>query len=211
MWLLKSSSAKKINKSFNHKGPIHSLSLCSVFLSLSPSPLYLSLVVLLSSPDLYFFINVPALKTSSLNINLFFLLSTHPRPSFWFDRKTRAAVRQTDRHHLTSRGHTDRQKHKQGPPYSTNIQSWSRAGEHDMENVFITPSAAQNTNRVAGKLFPAATQTLCAVTNTLAAPFTVLQCVFLCIRVGWCEKASPVTVLFSRVSAAHSWVWLGYH
>lgn len=124
----------------------HSLSLSlsfflSFFHSLSP-PSPLLILASFSSPDLYFF--YPPLKTSPCVFlpSIFFFLSYLQIQ----DRETRAAERQTyikkrQTHHLTSQGadrQTDTEKHRQGPPYSTNILSWCRAEEHDMENV--TPS-----------------------------------------------------------------------
>lgn len=127
MWLLKSSSAKKINKPFDHKGPIQSLSLSlphSFFLSLplSPSPplLILGSSPQLYSPDLYFSILLlkplhlcffppfPTLFSFYLLFSPPYLIYTSKTGRSCFDWKTRAAKRriakerQTDRHHLTS-------------------------------------------------------------------------------------------------------------
>lgn len=59
------------------------------------------------------------------------------------------------------------------------------------------------------KLSPRAAQTFSAVTNTLAASLSLFCCVCESVfsyayRWSWCEKASPITVLLSGVSAAHS-------
>lgn len=127
--------------------------------------------------------------------------SPHPRP--WLERqeqqRDRPPRRETDRHHLTSQRadtQTDRQKHRQGPPYSTNIRSWCRAKEHNMENVFITPSSAQNASRDSGENFPLRPleHFLLSQTHTSRLNLTwllwvceracvcVRECVFLCIE-----------------------------
>ena len=201
----------------------HSLSLTlrlTLFLSLplSPSPLYLSSAVPLSSPLLtssFFIPSSPHLQNSPrvFQPDFFppsYLHAPEPCP---------AAVRvrqkqQGDRHHLTSRGadrQTDQQTESQTRaslfPY---VQSWCSAQQHNMENVSITSSLEANRSRglrerplqpVGHPLAP------CAVTSRPV----LTPCVFLCIQMGWCEKASPITALLSTASAAHSWVWLRYH
>lgn len=120
------------------------------------------------------------------------------------DREARAAERQTSikkrqTHHLTSQGadrQTDTEKHRQGPPYSTNILSWCRAEEHDMENV--TPSLVLKKKKTGTRRnFPL--QTFSAVTNMLAASFLLLYWVCLAVfsyACRWAGVKRPLPLQF---------------
>lgn len=182
----------------------HSLSL-TLFLSFIPSlplPLYLSSLVspLLTS---IFLSSSKNLSLCLSSLHFFFYLICKSRT----ERQTSIKKRQT--HHLTSQGadrQTDTEKHRQGPPYSTNILSWCRAEEHDMENV--TPSLVfkKKKNRDSEKLSPP--NIFCCHEHARCFIFTpllgVLGSVFLCMQMGRCQKASPFTVLLLRVRADHS-------
>lgn len=185
MWLLRSSSAKKINKPFDHKGPIHSLPhpSASLFLSLSlplsPSPstypwsFFSS--ALLFRPLFFFFSSFKTSPCVSLPSVFIFLSYLQVCPPALTERQEQ----QRDRHHPTSReggGGTDRRtdgqtdRHTDKGPLIPQTRSWCRAEEHNTENVFIPPSLAQKHERgLKRKLFPL--RPLCAVTNALAASF----------------------------------------
>lgn len=201
----------------------HSLSL-TLFLSFSPSlplPLPLSMVVSpqLSSPDLYFLSIFLLLKPLHVSLvpplsTFFSILSTHL--SSCFDWKTRAAERQTSEERQTdiiwpARGQTDRQTETQTRAslfHKHTVMLQSRGTRHGkcLHHSIFSTKHEQGLRR---KLSPPATQTFSAVTDTLAASFRLYDCVCESVfsyayRWGWCEKASPITVLLSRVSAAHS-------
>ncbi len=223
MWLLKSSSAKKINKPFDHKGPIHSLSLsASLFLSFSPPHPPPTLILgsfsstLLSWP--LFFIHFPSFKTSprvalpSIFNFLLYLIYTSIILLWLNDKSIRETDlhRETDRHHLTSQG-ADRQTETQTRAslfHKHTVMLQSRGTRHGkcLHRSIFSTKHEQGLRR---KVSPPATQTFSAVTNIHWLPHsdstTVCVSVFsYAYRWGWCEKASPITVLLSRVSAAHS-------
>lgn len=170
MWLLRSSSAKKINKPFDHKGPIHSLSpSASLFLSLSLSlsPLPPPLIHGSFSSALLCFFKFFYCCPSS---HSFFIFLSYPQvcPPALAERQEQ----QRDRHHPTSQGadrQTDGHRHRQGPPYSTNtVMVQSRGTQHGKclhHSVFCTKTRTGTRE----KNFPL--RPLSAVTNTLAASF----------------------------------------
>lgn len=201
MWLLRSSSAKKINKPFDHKGPIHSVSpSASLFLSFSPSPLHLSLLVSpRSSP--FFFNRLPFMWVSSLSfLSLYLIFKCILQ--LWRKRQRsgreagiiRPAGGQTHRQ-------AQRQRHRQGAPYSTNtvvVQSGgAQHGKCLHHSVFGTKTRGGDSGEnfsPSGHFF--------AVTNTPAASSRLDNRA--CVRVfsyayrwSWCENRPPfpITVL----------------
>lgn len=174
----------------------HSLSL-TLFLSFIPSlplPLYLSSLVspLLTS---IFLSSSKNLSLCLSSLHFFFYLICKSRT----ERQTSIKKRQT--HHLTSQGadrQTDTEKHRQGPPYSTNILSWCRAEEHDMENV--TPSLVfKKKKKKTGTQRNFPLQTFSAVTNMLAASFLLLYWVCLAVfsyACRWAGVKRPLPLQF---------------
>lgn len=103
MRLLRSSSAKKINKSFDHKGPFHSLTL---FLSFSPSlplPLYVSLV----SPPL------TSIFSYFKNLSMCFFSQYSTKPSIFLSSRDCASSPTGRRTHSSDQPGADRQTETQ--------------------------------------------------------------------------------------------------
>lgn len=190
----------------------HSLSL-TLFLSFTPSlplPLYLSSLVspLLTS------IFLSSSKNLSLCLSSLHFFSYHICKSRT-ERQTSIKKRQT--HHLTSQGadrQTDTEKHRQGPPYSTNILSWCRAEEHDMENV--TPSLVFKKKKKKQGLretFPSK-HFLLSRTCSLLHFYSSTGCAWQCFLMHADGPVSKGLSLYSSVveTACWSlWVWLCYH
>lgn len=142
MWLLRSSSAKKINKPFDHKGPIHSVSpSASLFLSFFlpfPPPLIpasFSLVL-----PVFFLIAFPSCGSLPF---LFYLSILSSSASSSFGVKDSGAAERPASSDQPGARHTDRHSDTDKGLLIPQTQSWCRAEEHNMENVFITPSLVQ--------------------------------------------------------------------
>lgn len=194
VWLLRNLSAKKINKPFDHKGPIHSLTLMRTLafcLSLTPPPPHFSLVI---SPW-------PSLSQSALFRFLPFIL--HQYVCFWKKKNNKSWPDEPRDRGMD--GQAGRPVHKDFFISQGGSMTWKISSS--LHITWSGTSAQSPPHTPLFKIFSHA-HASCLISNKRAfVRVFSYACECSCVK----RPSSPITLLFWLCAPLSLWVWLHYH